>query len=265
MKIFKDKKIIITGATGGIGRELCKLMVLEGAKLIIISSSEEKLKDLALEIGGCVKYFVADFSNINGIKDVSAIISEIDDVDYLINLAGILYFGSLGLQNFQDIVKQYNINILTPILLTRAVLPEMVKNNRGHIINIGSIFGSINFPFFATYSSSKAALRAFSESMRRELSQSNIKISYFALRAVKTEINNNEIVEFNKRTGSCVDDPIEVSKRIMKYIIQERKCVYFGYFESKFVKINYLFPSLMDKFLKKHSLIAQEILTKNNI
>ncbi len=145
MKNFKDKKIIISGALGGIGLEVCKILNEIGAKLILISSNEKKLQEFCAQFKNA-NYIVADFSTQEGIKDAAAIISEIDNIDYLINLAGISYFGSFGLQKFDEIVKLYNINLLAPIALSQAVLPDMIKNNSGHIVNVGSIFGSIAFP-----------------------------------------------------------------------------------------------------------------------
>ncbi len=260
MKTFKNKKVILTGAVGGIGSELAKLLADEGAKLILISSNEEKLKKLSAEIKDS-NYVVADFSSHQGIKDAAAIISEIDNVDCLINLAGISYFGSFGLQKFDDIIKLYNVNTLAPVLLSQAVLPEMIKNNSGHIVNIGSIVGSIGFPFFTTYSSSKAALLSFCEALRREISQSDVKVSYIAPRTVKTPINDENVMEFHKKVGSKIDEPIAVAKKIMNVIIKEKKYCYFGFAESKFVKINYLLPSLVDKALESQALIAREIIS----
>ncbi len=85
MKTFKNKKVILTGAIGGIGCELAKILSHQGAKLILISSNEEKLKKLSTEIEGS-DYVVADFLTYQGIKEAAAIISEIHNGAYLINV-----------------------------------------------------------------------------------------------------------------------------------------------------------------------------------
>jgi short-subunit dehydrogenase len=257
MKNFKDKKIIITGATGGIGEEICKILEFFGAKLILIGSNQEKLQKLCSKNAD---FITADLSSIEGIKDLASIISEMDNVDCLINLAGISYFGSLGMQKIDEITKLYNVNLLAPVILSQAVLPDMIKKNQGHIVNIGSTFGSIAFGFFATYSSSKAGLRSFSEAMRREIATSDVKITYIAPRAVKTPINDEKVIEFLKKTGANIDDAKDVAKQIVDAIIKKKKNVYFGFAESKFVRINYLLPHLVDKALAKNSEIAKEIL-----
>lgn len=260
MKNFNDKKIVITGATGGIGGQVSDLLAKAGAKLIFVGSDEKNLRDLCDKTKNDSNYVLSDLSTPEGIYEAAAIISEIDNVDYLINLAGISYFGSLGLQDFDKIVRLYNINILAPTVLCQAVLPNMVERNSGHIVNFGSFFGSIGFGFFATYSASKAAIRTFSEALRRELSSSNIKVSYIVPRAVRTPINNDKNMELLKRTKTKIDEPEIAAKKIVEAILKEKKNAYLGFPESKFVKLNYLAPSLVDSALKGQMKIAQEIL-----
>lgn len=263
MKNLKDKKVIVTGANGGLGRGVAKLLADQGANLVLLSQNEAELQKICNEIKlekGRADYIRVDFSSMDGIKDAAAIISEIDDVYMIVHLAGIMSFNSLGLQKQSDIEFLYNINLMAPVMLTKAILPGMVKNKSGHIVNVGSIFGSIAFPYFSTYSSSKAAIRSFSESLVRELDGTGVKVSYIAPRAVKTVMNGGKIAEFLKRTKTHMDEPDEIAARIVKVIQQEKKCTYFGFPESLFVRINYLFPSFVGKNLKKETAIAKDIL-----
>lgn len=259
---MKNKKIIIIGATGGIGEELVKLLAREGAELFLISSDLTKLKALKDQLNIKVNFAQCDLSKTSGIKDAAAIISEIDDVDILINLAGISYFGSFGLQKFDAIEKLYNVNLLAPTILSQAVLPEMVRKNKGHIVNIGSIFGSIAFPYFATYSASKAGLRSFSEALRREVAPANVKVSYIVPRAAKTKINDEAMVEFSQKTNTKVDSAELAALKVLNAIKKEKKYAYLGFPEKFFVHLNYLLPSLVDGALQKQGDIAREILTE---
>jgi short-subunit dehydrogenase len=266
MKNLKDKKIIITGANGGLGSEVAHLLASEGADLILLSQSEAGLQNLCQKIKSQnfkADYIKTDFSSIEGIKDAANIISEIDDIYMIIHLAGVMSFNSLGLESQKNIERLYNINLMAPIMLNKAVLPEMVKNKSGHIVNIGSIFGSIAFPYFSIYSSSKAALRGFSESLSRELDGTGVKVSYIAPRAVRTAINEGKNSEFIKRTNANLDDPKKIAVQILRAIKKEKKCQYLGFPESLFVRINYLFPSFVSKNLKKQALVAKDILTHN--
>jgi short-subunit dehydrogenase len=267
MQNLKNKKIVITGATGGIGRELAKLLVSEGANLFLISSNAEKLKQLKDELQTpeiSINFSAFNLAKIEGIKDAASVLSELDAIDILINMSGISYFGSFGLQEFESIEKLYNINLLAPTILTQSILPEMVVRNSGQIVNIGSIFGSISFPYFATYSASKAGLRSFSEALRRELYETNIKVSYLAPRAVKTQINEGKVTEFLEKSKTAIDDASQVAQKILNDIKQQKKNSYFGFPEKFFVRLNYLTPSLVDNALQKQAQIAREILTNNN-
>ena len=263
MSNLNNKKIIITGASGGIGEPLVKLLAKEKVELFLLSSNSEKLKKLGEEIEACgskVNYIEADLASVEGITSAAQKLSQISAPDILINLAGISYFGSLGMQKHQDIAKLYNVNLLAPTLLSQALLAEMVANSSGHIVNIGSIFGSIAFPFFATYSASKAGLRGFSESLRRELMGSGVKVSYIAPRAVKTKINEGKVSEFLKKTKSNIDEAELVAQKIFSILQSQKSYAYFGFPESLFVRVNYLLPKLVDCALKSKGDIAKTIL-----
>ena len=264
MKNLSGKKIIITGANGGLGSLISEKLATEKAELILISQDENSLQKLCQKtknLGAKSSYIKADFSKIENIKEISAIISEMDNVYMIINLAGMMSFNSIGIEAYDNIEKIYNINLLAPIMLTKAILPEMVKNKSGHIVNIGSIFGSIAFPYFSLYSSSKAGIRSFSESLSRELDEdSGVKVSYIAPRAVATKMNDGAINDYLKKAKTNIDDPEKIANKIINSIKQEKQFSYFGFPEKLFVKLNYLCPSLITNGIKKQTKIAKEIL-----
>lgn len=263
MTDFSNKKIVITGANGGIGQLICENLAHEKAELILISQDEASLQALCQRMKnmGCkADYIQADFSTIAGITEIASIISEIDHIDMLINLAGMMSFNSLGLESIDHIEKIYHVNVLAPVILTRALLPQMVARKSGHIVNIGSIFGSISFPYFSLYSSSKAAIRSFSESLMRELDGCGVKVSYIAPRAVATKMNGGMIDEYLKKTKSNVDDASKIAKKIISIIKKEKKFSYIGFPEKLFVRLNYLCPSLVSAGIQNQTNIAKEIL-----
>lgn len=259
---MKNKKIIITGATGGIGEKLVEIFAKENAELFLIASSVEKLQKLQKGIEGKSQIFAADLKSESGILATADFISKINDPDILINLAGTSYFGSLGKEDPAKIATLYNINLLAPTILSQSVLPQMIRKNSGQIVNISSIFGSIAFPFVATYSASKAGLRGFSEALRRELSSTGIKVSYVALRTVKTKFNDPLLEEFNHRIKATFDAPEEAAQKIFTAIKKQKKNSYFGPKESFFVHLNYMLPGLVDCALKSNAKVAAEILTR---
>jgi len=122
----------------------------------------------------------------------------------------------------------------------------MKARGRGHIVNIGSVFGSINFAHFVTYSSAKAGLRGFSEGLRREVAGSGIDVTYVAPRAVRTPFNGDDVLRLAAATRMNMDEPEAVAKRILRAISRHEKDVYIGFPESLFVRLNALMPRLVD-------------------
>jgi len=149
------------------------------------------------------------------------------------------------------------VNLLAPMWLTRAMLPVMQEQNSGHIVNVGSIFGSIGFAYFTTYSATKFGLRGFSEALRRELADTGIKVSYIAPRAVKTPMNSDVVMRMGEATKMNMDEPELVVAKIIEAIESDKKDAYFGFPESLFVRINALLPRIVDG-----SLAAQNRITR---
>src|SRR6202030_2205215 len=106
------------------------------------------------------------------------VIDATGGIDVLVNCAGIASFGLFDKQTPQSMETLWRINVLAPMQLTRALLPQMTARRHGRIVNIGSVFGSIGFAYFTTYSASKFAIRGFSEALRRELEGSGIGVTY---------------------------------------------------------------------------------------
>lgn len=171
-----------------------------------------------------------------------------------------LDFTYFAQQNPARISQIMYVNAIVPMLLTRAVLPRMVARNSGQIVNIGSIFGSIGFPHYASYSASKFALRGFSQALRRELFDSNIKVTYVAPRAIKTPINNDASTEMMRATNTTMDDPKIVAEEIIRAITLQKDEYYIGQPESFFARLNGLLPDLVGGGLKKPTLIARKFL-----
>ena len=128
----------------------------------------------------------------------------------------------------------------------------LLTGGAGQIVNVGSIFGSINFAHFATYSSAKAGLRGFSQALRREVAGSGIDVTYVAPRAVNTALNTDTVKEFARLTGMNMDEPRAVAHRIVDVVADRRREAYFGFPEALFVRLNAIFPGLVDQALSSN-------------
>ena len=248
---LRAKKILITGGSGGIGSLLCEKLLSSGADITIVSREKISLLN--------VRVIQGDLSTLEGI---AALIEKVSlmEIDVLVNLAGIQYFGFCEKQSSDDTSLLYAVNLMAPVLLSQALLPQMKRRGSGHIVNVGSTFGSINFAHFVAYSSSKAGLLGFTEALRREVKSDGISITYVAPRATKTPFNTNSILEFGRITRMKVDEPKWVAEKIFQAIRHKKKDVFLGFPEKLFVRLNAIFPRLMDAALVASDLKAKSLL-----
>lgn len=249
---LREKRVVVTGGAGGIGRQLCGALGAQGAIITVI--------DRVDTLPFAADYIKGDLGSLEGIYTIAAQVA-MREVDVLVNLAGIQYFGEIEKQNQDTTALTYMVNLLAPVMLTQAVLPKMKARKSGHIVNIGSIFGSINFAYFTTYSSSKAGIKGFSEALRREVRNDGIDVTYVAPRAVRTPLNTGKVLDLAKRTNMNMDPPEKVVARIVDAIVQRKKDVYIGFPESLFVRVNAVLPRVVDGALAKNDAIARDIVT----
>lgn len=247
---LNGQRIVVTGGAGGIGSLLCLELLSQGARVTVVDRVESSSFD--------AEFLCGDLSTLDGI---STIVGQLKSkhVDILVNLAGIQYFGPCEDQSSQQTALLYAVNLLAPVLLTQALLPQMKTRGHGQIVNVGSIFGSINFAHFATYSSSKAGLRGFSEALRREVRAEGITVTYIAPRAVKTPLNTEKILEFGRLTKMNMDEPTWVAQQIAKAITERRSDVFLGFPETLFVRLNALVPRIVDQVLAANDLKAKSL------
>jgi len=258
---LQDKKILLTGAAGGIGRLLALELAAKGAHLALVERDLQKAQAVCNEItalGGVARPLAADLSSPEGLAPVvQQAWDALNGLDVLINNAGIMDFTRFEQQDKQRIELTISTNVTAAILLARDALPLFQKQGSGHIVNIGSALGAIGLAHYATYCASKFALRGFSEALRRELADSGIAVTYIAPRATKTALNSENTVQMMKATGTTMDDPEKVAKIIAHAIEQQRKEILIGQPEGFFAKLNGLLPRVVDKGMKQKTRVAR--------
>ena len=263
---MKNKRILLTGAAGGIGSLLARLLLAEGARLCLTDINDERLETLRESLDSNALVTMA--GDIGNASDRTRIVNEalqhFGGIDILINAAGINPFGVYAEQDDAIIQKTMEVNAIGPMLFTRAVLPTMLEQNSGQIVNIGSTFGSIGFAWFAVYSASKFALRGFSQSLRRELAETGVEVTYIAPRAVKTAINSQEVYDMANAIKMNMDEPELVAQQIMTAIRRRKKECYLGFPESLFVRINAIFPGLVDRATRTQNREARRFASRKS-
>ncbi len=247
---LNDKTILITGAAGGIGMRVTQRLVRAGAKVAMLDRNGDALEKIRLELAdapGEARAFPVDLLDRESRDEALRQAQQAcGTFDLVINNAGMLSFRPFAEEDPVLLERMIQLNLATPMLIIRALLPDMLEKGQGRIVNIGSTFGSIGFGWFAAYSASKAGLRGLSEALRRELGGSGIGVSYIAPRAVRTPLNGDRVMRMAEATGMNMDDPEWVADQIVAAIEKGRKEVYLGFPESLFVRINALLPRLVD-------------------
>jgi short-subunit dehydrogenase len=266
MKI-SDSTILITGASGGIGGAIARQLAQRGATLILINRDSDKLAAFAAELrasGGKVIPLAGDLATPGEpARLVQAALDQAGTVDILVNCAGVQNFGFFAEESAADTATLFNINTIAPIALTNALLPHLLKKGKGQIVNLGSIFGSIGFPCFASYSASKFALRGFSEALRRELAGSGIGVTYVAPRFTRTAFNRSAVTRMANALKMNQDEPESVAASVIAAIEHNDRERYLGWPEKLFVRINSILPRLVDQSLIKQAGLMRPFATES--
>ncbi len=254
--MLKDKIILLTGATGGIGSEIARSLAAQGVRLILIDMQQQTLDSLAQILKSDtpdIELIATDLATSQGRERVRKILEgKYEVLDGLINCAGINTFSMFADMEEEQVEKMISVNITSPILLTKQLLPLLRRSERGQIINFGSTFGSIAYPGFAIYSATKFAMRGFTEALRRELAKTNISVSYIAPRATKTKINTGPVNDMNAALGVKMDEPSVVAVQVVEMLNGKKSSTrYLGWPEKLFVKINSVLPGMVDGALLK--------------
>lgn len=195
------KKVLITGGSRGIGRELVKEFSSKGYKVYFLyKNSEEKAKLLSDETGAiAVKCDISSYSDVSNAKNRIN-----DSIDIIINNAGISQ-----IKMFQDITEEdwdnmFNVNIKGMFNVTKCFVDDMIKNKYGRIINISSMWGETGGSCEVHYSASKAAVIGFTKALAKELAPSGITVNCVSPGVIKTDMNshlsNEETKELENET-----------------------------------------------------------------
>lgn len=195
MNNLYGKTVFITGATKGIGRSCALAYAEKGANLILTARSSDLLDSLKEELirkyGIRVHTLVIDVRNSKDIEDkVKTLPESFKKIDILINNAGLaLGLDKAYLASPTDIDTVIDTNIKGMLYITSAIVPSMLKNNSGHIVNIGSIAGDSAYAGGAIYCASKAAVKTFSDGLKIDLVESNIRVTNIKPGLVQTEFS----------------------------------------------------------------------------
>jgi short-subunit dehydrogenase len=249
---LENRWALVTGGNGGIGSKLVGAMVERGMQVTVADLDAKDCPKNAAMIP-------VDLSRSESVRALGAQLRE-SPPDVLVNLAGLNAFGGFGVLDQDRLQALMQVNLLAPMQLANAVLPAMTERGSGHIVNVGSVLAEIALPYFAAYAASKAGVERFSDALRREVAGRGITVTYVAPRAVRTPMNDGPISLFNERSGATEDSAERVAGIILNAIDRKRERVTVGFPEKFFVKINALFPRIVDRALVRNRRLAEDVL-----
>ena len=189
-------KALITGASSGIGKDIAREMSRKGYDLILVARREDRLIQLKEELKTNVEIISMDVSSV---ENCQKLYEQAKDVDILVNNAGFGIYGEFVDTDLNKEISMINTNIVAVHTLTKLFLQDMIKKNRGQILNVASIGGFMPGPLMASYYATKSYIVRLSEGVREELrkEKSNVKISILCPGPVDTEFNKVSGGKFN--------------------------------------------------------------------
>ena len=202
LKIMKNKIILITGASSGIGYATATRFAAEGARLILCGRRKEKLELLKQELGGYHQFLIFDVRDKKAVfKAINNLPEAFKKIDLLINNAGNAHgLDPVHKADLDDWDTMIDANVKGLMYVTKAVLPGMVALKKGHIINLGSIAGKEVYPNGNVYCSSKAAVDFFTQGLRIDLNPLGIRVGAIHPGLVETEFSNVRFKGDEKRS-----------------------------------------------------------------
>lgn len=255
---FKNKVVVVTGGTEGIGKALVDALLLKGAKVATCGRNHDKLYKLQAEYPAYPLHtVVADVSNENDCRRFIEIsIKTLGDIDILINNAGISMRGLLSETGTDVLHKLMDVNFFGAVYCTKYALDSIIRT-KGTIVGVSSIAGYRGLPGRSGYSASKFALQGWLESIRTELLHTGVHVMWVCPGFTTSNIRN---VALNKDGQPQGESPLdesslmpadECASHILKAIQKKKRTLVLTFTGKQTIVLNKLFPAWADKLVQK--------------
>lgn len=249
-----DARILVTGASSGIGREIAVALAAEGAHLAISGRDRARLSQTAAKLDRRSKEALCLPADLSLLSEIPALVDDavggLGGLDAIVHAAGVNTFGSFADAAPEDLEQLVRTNVLSTMELARTTLPRFEAQEHGSLLFVGSIFGSIGFPWFSAYSASKFAVRGFAEALRRETAGRGVHVLYVAPRGTRTAMAR-QYAAMAEAVRMQMDDPTRVARQVCYALSRDRAETFIGGAERFFVRLNGLLPRFVDRSLVK--------------
>lgn len=273
---LQNKVVIVTGASAGIGRATARAFAAAGANVVLAARRVDLLEALKTELKPYDRYILVVATDVSNDDDLERLVSEtlraLGRIDVLVNNAGLGRGGALHEMDGRDIEQMLQVNLYGAFRLTQLVLPTMLRQKSGHIINVSSVAALFNCPGMSVYSATKSGISAFSNCLRRELADSGVCVSTVTPAPVKTALTESALNAYTHRQGrgtwpkvmkpfvDRIDEPETLGKIIVDAVRYQKREVRTGGLPAGVaIGIEKLVPRFVDLLLSgrgRQSLIA---------
>lgn len=238
-----DARVLLTGASGGLGRAMAQALRARGAAVMGVGRSPAPPGELA--------WLRADLDTPEGVAAVAAG-AAVWHANVVVHAAGRPGFGALGALAPASLQAVLHTNLVAPLLLTQALLPQLRRLPAAQVVFVGSALGRIGLPGFSVYGAGKGGLHVFAEALRRELADSAVRVQILGPRSTRTAFNDARVEAYNRATGTAMDPPEVVAAALVRLIEGGQAERFIGFPERLAVRLNGLLGPLLDGAFVRH-------------
>lgn len=250
MEIGPTTRVVVTGASRGIGRAIAQAFAEAGAEVGLLARSEEELNELVLALpGDGHEAITADVGDRDGLQKA---IDEFGRVDVIVANAGIAQYGPFRDMELDEVERMTRINWLGTVNTVAATMPGMLDRARGHIVVVSSGAGHRAFPWAAVYGATKSAQRGFAEALRHELSGTGVSLTLVYPGEVKSHLHDHDEANmpdwYHGKEKAAPAEPL--GKAIVAAVEQDKRAVYYPPIVRLLRIVHGISPRLSDRMLR---------------
>lgn len=206
---LSGRRAVVTGASRGIGRALAQRLGRLGAEVLLVARDSPTLHEAAAETGG--RAMPCDLADPRAREGLLAAVADEGSVDLLINNAGISEVGHLLDLDYPTIERIVQVDLLAPMHLSRGLVPGMLEQGFGHIVNVSSMAAVMSPPGLVTYAAAKAGLSAYTAGLRQDLRDTPVRFTTVHLGSVPTELDDASRAYGPLRAASAGSDGRDIT------------------------------------------------------
>jgi NAD(P)-dependent dehydrogenase (short-subunit alcohol dehydrogenase family) len=199
---LNDLRVLVTGATAGIGRETAKLFARRGATVVVTGRNDERGEQTVAAIvaeGGQAAFLAADMNDVESVRQLA---DQVGDVDVLVNNAAVFPFAPTLLQDIESFEMMFDVNVRASFFLTAALLPKMIARGYGAIVNVSTAAASASLAEAPVYAATKAALESLTRSWAAALGPNGIRVNAVAPGPSHTDMANAMLGDGVEKMGA---------------------------------------------------------------